>query len=93
MRPFFASTELGSPGGSGSGRGAGRIELRQDRLEAPHARQQREAVARDRFAEQLGQDRFVGIVEFRHHVSMRRKRGDGDIAPLTLGKALTAQCD
>jgi len=54
-------------------------------------RRQREAVALDRFAEQFGQDRFVGVVELGHHLSMRRKRGDGDTAPLTLGQALTAQ--
>ena len=54
-------------------------------------RRQREAVALDRFAEQLGQDRFISIVEFRHDLSMRRNRSDGETAPLTLGQALTAQ--
>src|SRR6266536_1783919 len=47
--------------------------------------------ALDRFAEQLYQDRFVGIVEFRHYVSMTRNRSDGDTAPLTLGQALAAR--
>jgi hypothetical protein len=41
--------------------------------------------------ERLGQHLFVGIVEFQHDLIMRRKRSDGDIAPLTLGQALTAQ--
>src|SRR6266699_779427 len=75
-------------GGFGGGYCSG---LRQDRLEALVARRQREAVALDRFAEQLGQDRFVSIVEFRHDLSMRRNRSGGETAPLTLGQALTAQ--
>ena len=68
-----------------------RVELRQDRLQPLDLRRQREAVALDRFAEQLGQDRFVAVVKFRHDPIMRRKRRDGDTAPLTLGQALTAQ--
>jgi len=31
------------------------------------------------------------IGEFRHDLSMRRNRSDGDIVPLTLGRALAAQ--
>jgi hypothetical protein len=41
--------------------------------------------------EQRCQDGFVGVIEFRHDLIMRRKRSDGDTAPLTLGQALTAQ--
>jgi hypothetical protein len=68
-----------------------RIELRQDRLEAPDVWRQWEAVALDRFAEQFDKDGFIVCVELRHDLIMRRNRSDGVTAPLSLGQALAAQ--
>ncbi len=81
----------GFGGGYCSGLGVGGSSFARIALKLLVARRQREAVALDRFAEQLYQDRFVSIVEFRHDLSMRRNRSDGETAPLTLGQALTAQ--
>src|SRR6266851_6470745 len=68
------------------------VELRQDRLEAPHARRQREAVALDRLAQQVGEGRLVVVSKIRRHCRiMRRNRSEGESAPMTLGQALTAQ--
>ncbi len=35
--------------------------------------------------------RFVGIVEFRHDLIMRRSRSEGEPTPLTLGQSLDAR--
>src|SRR5229473_3350731 len=64
----------------------------QDCLKDAHPWRERKAVALDRLAQQLGEDRLVVVAQIRRHCGiMRRKRSDGESAPMTLSQALAAK--
>jgi YgiT-type zinc finger domain-containing protein len=79
LRRFFASTTLRSPGGfgggSGSGLGAGGASIASSGLEPTYPRRV------------LSSSVKIG----RHCRIMRRKRSEGESAPMTLGGALSAK--